>query len=291
MRFFSSARQLRHRAPGARRRRPGTADRSRSRRCRAARGRCALRTRPSAASRVPSPSTKRERAAKARRPPRLVGTPASAAQQLALLARVVAVRPPAQRAEQHAGRAVERVDLEAAVVGQRRQPRLRQRLARLLLGVAGERRRVLVDGERRAARPPSRAAPAWPRSRRPCARCRWRSDQPSSRAARPRAPVAARRRAARCRPSRDRPARRAACDRTCRARRCPAPRSACRRRSSRVHVDLGRRVLDVRQVEPHLAVDDADRDRRDLVQQRALRAAASSRPAAGTPAPAPRSRR
>ena len=48
-----------------------------------------------------------------------------------------------------------------------------------------------------------------------------------------------------------------------------------------VHVDLGAAVLDVRQVEQRLAVDDADRHRGDRVAQRHPRQRAARRPAAG----------
>ena len=140
----------------------------------------------------------------------------------------------------HAGRAAERVDLEAAVVGERGQPGrcARPRAPSCVALPANVSASSTTSGMSR----PSRAAAsstdehrrrraAAGAARRACRGCASRTRAAARHSARP--PCAARRASCGCRRARDRASRRAACDRTCRARRCPGPRSACRPRRRR----------------------------------------------------------
>ena len=99
--------------------------------------RCARARRPRAGS--TKAATQRKRAPRA-----AAGHVAQRRQQLGVVARVVARLAGVAR-RVHAGRAAERVDLQARVVGERGQPRRGRRLARLRQGVALEGGAVLAQ--------------------------------------------------------------------------------------------------------------------------------------------------
>ena len=219
----------------------------------------------------PAPPRRRTRA-----PRRSSGTSASWASSSSMLRSVVAV-PAGPARRQHPGHPVQRVDAQAGVVGQRRQPGGRGRARALSSAfsskVAPGLGRLVVRGRRRRGRAPRRRARrgqdppqlvelAWR-----CAR-RGQPRRHRGRAARSDA-AAAVRSAQPCDPARVEQRVELARGRTARPRRCPAPRRTCPSPVITTFMSVSARdVLLVGQVEPRLAVDDADADRRDRAGQR-----------------------